>query len=286
MERPVCLVTGANAGLGRAIATGLARRNAHVILVCRDRARGEAALAEVMAETGSEGLELCVADVSRLASVRALAAEVRRRHARLHALVHAAAVFRGERVLTEDGIETMLATHHLGPFLLTDLLSGALKAGAPSRVLVIAGSQTAPVDFEDPNGVREFAPFRQFCATRSCNLLYTYELARRLAGTGVTVNALDPGAVKSKLLEVAPGVGRWLSGVFSRAPDKAADAAVRLCLDPGYADVTGTVFRGTSPIRTDAFTRELHNQARLWELSERLVAGHVPVPASLEPVTA
>jgi NAD(P)-dependent dehydrogenase (short-subunit alcohol dehydrogenase family) len=239
-----------------------------------------------MAETGSDAIELVVADVSRLASVRDLAAEVLRRHARLHALVHAAAVFQPERVLTEDGVETMLATHHLGPFHLTNLLRDALVAGAPSRVLLVAGSQTAPVDFEDPNAVRGFSPYRQFSVSRTCNQLYTYELARRLAGLGVTVNALDPGAVKSKLLDVAPGLGRWFSGVFSRAPDKAAEAAVRLCLDPEYADLTGHVLRGTSPVKTDAFTRDLHNQARLWELSERMVAGHVPVPRSLEPVTA
>ncbi|MFZ5478518.1 MAG: SDR family NAD(P)-dependent oxidoreductase [Myxococcota bacterium] len=286
MDRPVCLVTGANAGLGRAIATGLARRNAHVVMVCRDRHRGEAAVAEVMAETGSDALELVVADVSRLASVRDLAAEVRRRHPRLHVLVHAAAVFHAERILTEDGVEAMLATHHLGPFHLTNLLIDTLRASAPARVLVVTGSPTSPVDFADPNGLREFSAIRQYGATRTCNVLYALELARRLAGTGVTAVAFDPGAVRSRVREATSTVGKWLAGMLSRAPDRAAEAAVRLCLDADFAGANGALYRGTKEAKADAFARDLHHQARLWELSERLVAGRVHVPGSLEPVIA
>jgi NAD(P)-dependent dehydrogenase (short-subunit alcohol dehydrogenase family) len=271
----VCLVTGANSGLGRAIAEGLAAEPCAVLMLCRDADRGETARAQVFAATGNDHVELIVCDLSRMASVRQAASTVRRKYGRVDALVNNAAVFTRERRVTDEGLETMLATNHLGPFLLTVSLVDALRRAAPARVVNVAAPSSAPVDVDALAGDGAWNAWARFGATKACNLLFTLELARRLAGSGVTVNAFHPGVVKSNLLAQAPAPVRWASGLFATSPEKAAAHAIRLATDPALEGRTGLLFKGASPMKIPVSAADPEAQRRLWERSERLV-GLVP----------
>jgi NAD(P)-dependent dehydrogenase (short-subunit alcohol dehydrogenase family) len=266
------LVTGATSGIGRAAALGLARLDAAVLLVARDRARGEATAAAVVRATGNERVVLHHADLSVQADVRRLAEEVGRRVERLDALVNSAAVFTRRRALSADGIELMFATNHLAPFLLTNLLLGPLRAAAPASVVTVTAPATTRLDFDDLQGARRFRALHAFGATKMANLLFTFALARRLAGSGVAVNAYHPGIVRTGLMREAPPPLRWLTGAanpFARTPEQAAAGLVRLAADAG--DVSGRLVKDGRPIAAPAYADDKRVQERLWAESARLV---------------
>src|SRR5947209_6121215 len=192
MHGKVCLVTGSSSGLGKATALGLAQLGATVILGCRDKERGEAALAEIKAASGHEASELMLIDLSVQQSVREMAAAFKQRYPRLDVLINNAAVFKNRRIETVDGVETMFATNHLGPFLLTNLLLERVHASTSGRILTITAPSTTTLDFDDLQGEKQFNALHAFGASKTCNLLFTFELARRLAGTSVTALAIHP----------------------------------------------------------------------------------------------
>ena len=266
----VCLVTGANAGLGRATSLELAKLGATVVLACRDQARGEAAQAEIEAATGNNDLELALVDLSSQQSVRDMAAGFKSKHDRLDVLINNAAVFKNKRTLTPDGLETMFATNHLGPFLLTNLLLDQLKAAGRARIINVTAPSTTRLNFDDLQGERDFNALSAFGASKMCNLLFTYELARRLAGTGLTSNAFHPGLMKSNLLNEAPGMVRWLSHLFSASPERAARNLVYVASSPNVAGASGRFFKGRKTISSNPYSRDPNNQRRLWEVSARL----------------
>jgi NAD(P)-dependent dehydrogenase (short-subunit alcohol dehydrogenase family) len=271
MQGNVCLVTGANAGLGKAAALGLAKLGATVVLACRDQARGEAALAEIKAASHNEAVELLLVDLSSLVSVRRAASEFTQRHQRLDVLINNAGIFKRQRTLTVDGLETMFATNHLGPFLLTNLLLETLKASALARILTITAPSTSTLNFDDLQGEQRFSALGAFGASKACNLLFTYELARRLEGKGVTSNAIHPGLVKSTLMKEAAAPIRFFTGLISVSPEKAAAVPVYYASSPEVAGVTGKFFRGKKAISSSAYSLDPANQRRLWEVSEKLV---------------
>ena len=270
MTPKICLVTGANGGIGKAAAMSLAKRGAHVLLACRDQARGEAARAEIVAATGNAAVEVLLVDLSTQASIRALAADLLAKYPRLDVLIHVAAVVKRERVETVDGLEMMFAVNHLAPFLLTDLLLGALKAAAPSRVLVVAAPANTHLNFDDLQARQSFSLLNSMGASKVANLMFTYELARRLEGTGVTVNAVHPGLIKSDLMKEAPLPLRLLTQFFSAPPEKAGEALAHLALAPELAGVSGKFFTNGKEIKSDPYSYNLENQSRLWEASVAL----------------
>lgn len=267
----VSLVTGATGALGRATATALAKAGGTVLLVARDRTRGDAAVADVARGTGSASVELVIGDLSSMESIRTLARDVAQRHPQLHVLFNAAAVFNRSRVVTPDGYELMFATNVLGPFLLTNLLLDALRGGSPSRVITVSAPSTTPVDFDDLQGSRRFRPLHAFGATKSADLLFAYELARRLEGTGVTSNVFFPGLVKSGLMRSAPAPVRFFARLGSKPPERAAAAASNLALAPEYERVTSTYFKLEKVSDSSAYSRDPAHQRRLWEAATRLV---------------
>lgn len=270
MNGKVCIVTGASAGLGKAIAAGLARLGAIVVLACRDQARGEAARAEIQAATGSPTVELLLVDLASLRSVRDAAAEFKQRYRRLNLLVNNAAVFKSRRIVTPDGLETMFATNHLGPFLLTNLLLDELRAGAASRVVNVTAPSTTRLVFDDLQGEQIFRTIDAFGASKMCNLLFTYELARRLDRSGVAANAVHPGLVRSGLMREAPAAARWLFGLFSAAPERAAMGPLYVATSRELAGVSGAFFKGRRKIRSSAYARDPQVQRRLWDVSAQL----------------
>ncbi|MHA2141768.1 MAG: SDR family NAD(P)-dependent oxidoreductase, partial [Candidatus Thorarchaeota archaeon] len=190
MDGKVCIVTGANSGIGKATAIGLATKRANVIMVCRSRDRGEEAKAEIIEKTGNDQVDLMLADLSLQVQVRTLAKEISERFQSVHVLVNNAGLYRTVRTVTEEGIETTFAVNYLAHFLLTNLLLEELKAGAPARIINVAGTyhRKASMDFNDLMLESNYSGSEANNRTKLAMVLFTYELARKLEGTGVTAN--------------------------------------------------------------------------------------------------
>ena len=271
LERKVCVVTGANGAMGRVTTAELARRGATVVMLCRNEAAGEAARAEIAEATGNERLELVVADLSSQADVRAAAAELTGRHPEISVLVNNAGAVLAKREETAEGVEKTFATNYLGHFLLTHLLLDALKAGAPSRIVNIA-SKTGryAIDLEDLALRRKFSMFSAGSQSKLALVMFTIELAPRLEGTGVTVNAVHPGFVKSGLTREMGPLMRTVLNVVSTSPEKGARTAVYLATSPEVEGVSGQFFSGMKPTKPSAQARDEEARRRLWEQSVEL----------------
>ncbi len=253
-----------------------ARQGATVVVVARDPTKGETAMRNIRRVTGDGTVELLLADLASLESIRDLARSFRRRHDRLDVLVHTAAIFTRQRETTPDGLERMFATNYLGPFLLTNLLRPALQAGSPSRVIVVSAPSTTKLDFDDLQGVKQFGALHAFGASKAADLLFTYELARRLAGTGATANVPYPGLMKSDLMRELGAPMRGLIRLVSKSPEQAAEAALHLATATSLAGVTSQFFKGTKPSASSAYSRNPDVQRQLWAESERLVGQTFP----------
>ncbi len=272
MSDKVVVVTGATGSLGAATAKAFAAGGATVVVMGRDEARTGALAQSLRAETNNPRVETVVADLARPASVRKAADELQRRHPRIHVLVNNAAVYKGTRVVTPEGLEAMFATNHLGPFLLTQLLVESLKRAAPSRVLNVTAPSTTKLDFEDLQGARKFSALGAFGASKMENLLFTYALARRLEGSGVTSNAFFPNLVKSDLLREAPGPLRLFLGLISKKPQVAAEALHHLGTAVELEGANARFYKFRKEIQSAPYSRDVANQERLWEVSEKTLA--------------
>ncbi|HEX9034599.1 MAG TPA: SDR family oxidoreductase [Streptosporangiaceae bacterium] len=270
----VCVVTGASSGIGKATATALARLGATVVLVCRNRGRGESAVAEVGAVATGAPPSLELADLASLHEVRDLAARLARLPA-IDVLVNNAGLVVANRSLTVDGLEHTLAVNHLAPFLLTNLLRPVLEASAPARVVTVASTvhRTARLDLTDLGLERRYRPMLAYSNSKLANILFTRELARRLAGTGVTANCLHPGTVAtnfgqtgSRWLRLSLVVGRHLL----RAPESGAKTVVYLAASPDVATSTGGYYVGRSRRNPSRAANDDELAARLWDLSATL----------------
>lgn len=268
----VCLITGASGGLGKATALGLARLGATIVMACRDETRGEADRAEIASATGNANVKLVLLDLASQQSVREMASRFQEEYKKLDVLINNASVFKGKRTVTPDGLEAMFATNHLGHFLLTNLLLDELKASRQARVINISAPSTTKLDFEDLQGERKFSALSAFGASKMCNLLFTYELARRLAGTNVTSNALHPGLMKSNLLKEASAPIRWLTRLLSTTPERASESLVYLSASPDVADVSGKFFKGKKVSSSSAYSLDETVQRRLWDVSTKLTS--------------
>jgi NAD(P)-dependent dehydrogenase (short-subunit alcohol dehydrogenase family) len=268
-DRQSCLVTGATSGLGRALALNLAGLGWPVVILARDRGRGEAALEELR-QAGSSRAELLLANLSDLDSVRRAAAEVTNRHAALRLLVNCASVYRARREVSPGGLETMFATNHLGPFLLTNLLLGPLRAAGSARVITVTAPSTVRPDFDDLQGTRRFRSLQAFGATKMANLLFTFALARRLEGSTVTANAVHPGVFRSGLMRQAPAPLRWMTSLMATSPQRAAEPVLRVATESAFAEQNGRFFHKAEAIAPPAFALDVQAQERLWQESLRL----------------
>lgn len=269
----VALVTGATAGIGRAVAARLAGRGATVWAVGRDAVRTHAAARDLVTGGGGRVIPV-VADLARLDDVRRLAAEVLDRSDRLDVLVHCAGVVSRERQVSADGFELQWAVNHLAPFLLTHLLRERLIASAPARVVTVAsiGHARGAIDFDDLQSEREYAYRRAYYQSKLANVLFALALARRLAGTGVTSTTLHPGIVRTRLSHEYMGnpVLRFFESIVSISPERAATHVVRLAADVDVAGETGTYYRGLRRAEPSAQARDEALQERLWRASAQL----------------
>ncbi len=275
MRDKLCLVTGANSGIGRATAEELARRGATVVMLCRDRGRGEAARARIASRVDGARLELLIADLGSQRSVRRAAEEFKSAHPRLDVLINNAGVFWGRRQVTGDGLEATFAINHLGHFLLTQLLEEELKASAPSRIVNVSSSayKAARLNLADLQSERGYDAMRAYGNSKLANILFTYELAKRLDGSGVTANCLHPGVVRTRIGRNAPPL-IWLFFLVMKplllSPAKGAATTVYLATSPEVERVSGKYFVKQVPQPTAARTYTEETARRLWELSEKL----------------
>jgi NAD(P)-dependent dehydrogenase (short-subunit alcohol dehydrogenase family) len=271
-----CIVTGATSGIGEQIARGLLREGASVAVVGRSRERGEAALARLRG-VGSGSAELLLADLSLQAEVRRLAAQLLERYARIHVLVNNAGIVNLRRELTADGLEATFAVNHLAYFQLTLLLLERLRASAPARIVNVASDahRFGALDFADLQNERGYRSMRVYGQSKTANILFTRELARRLEGTGVSVNCLHPGAVATRLGQQNGAVAKLLTralSVFFRTPAKGAETAIWLAAAPEPAGVSGRYFQDRRAREPSPHARDDAAAARLFAESARLTS--------------
>jgi retinol dehydrogenase-14 len=274
----VCLVTGANSGIGKSTAHALGKLGATVVMVCRDRKRAEAVRYGIAAATGNQNVELMICDLSSQADIRRFAAELIDAHEHLDVLINNAGVVLRQRSLTADGIESTFAVNHLGYFLLTHLLLDLLKKSAPARVVNVSSAAHAygKLDFYNLQGEKKYGGFSAYANSKLANVLFTYELARRLDGTGVTANCLHPGGVATGLFRNLPKPIEALIKLVTISPDKGAETSVYLASSPEVEGVTGKYFAKKRETRT---SNESYNEGvarRLWEVSAEMT-GSVPL---------
>ena len=269
------LVTGGSGGIGRATALGLAAMGADLAITGRDRRRTEDAAREIRA-AGHGQVDVFVADLSCLSQVRRLAGEVRQSLSRIDVLVNNAGGYWHTRHVTADGLERTFAVNHLAPFLLTSLLLDRLTDSAPARVVTVSSNVQAigRIDFEDLQGERSYSGARAYNQSKLANVLFTYELARRLQGTLVTANALHPGVVRTSFGAEDPGGAQRLFTPFMRpfmkAPGRGAATSIHLASAPDLEQVTGRYFASSKPRRSSSRSYDLAAAARLWQVSADL----------------
>jgi NAD(P)-dependent dehydrogenase (short-subunit alcohol dehydrogenase family) len=273
MDDRVALVTGAASGIGRATSIGLAREGVRVALLVRNAGRGEQALRDIRSTVPDARLEALTCDLASQSSIRDAAQRFTDGHDRLDILVNAAGVFVKDRKITSDGIELTFATNYLAYFLLTHELLRLLTTSAPARVVNIASKYgRARIDFDDPQKLRtKYSYLKSTPPTMLARVLFTQELAQRLAGTGVVVNAVHPGLVaKTGLLQDTGGPFKWLTDTFGSTPAKGADTVLWLATAPETETISGKMFAKRKEIRTPGQGMDPAARRRLWDESEKL----------------
>jgi retinol dehydrogenase 14 len=276
MAGKTVLVTGGTGGIGRATAIGLAALGARVGITGRDPARTEAAAAGIRAMPGSPAVDAFAADMSVQAGVRRLAAQVLDTYPRLDVLVNNVGGFWAHRHVTADGLERTFALNHLAPFLLTTLLLDRLTSSAPARIVTVSSGAHARgrIDFDDPQSVRDYSGPRAYSQSKLANVMFTYELARRLDGTGVTATVLHPGVVRTSFgaedqagyLAVMIGVAR----LFMKTPAQGAGTPIYLASSPEVEGITGRYYADRKPKTSSKASYDATAAARLWQVSAGL----------------
>jgi retinol dehydrogenase-14 len=276
MTGRTAVVTGATGGIGKATAAGLAALGARVGIVGRDAARGDAAAADLRSRAGTDAIDVFTADLSSQAQVRRLAAELEERYARIDVLVNNVGGFWAHRHVTEDGLELTFALNHLAPFLLTHLLLDRMRAHGEARIVAVASSAESlgRIDFEDLQMSERYSGQRAYNQSKLANLLFTFELARRLRGTSVTANVVHPGVTRTafgaedqaRLYAATGGLAR----PFMRSPERGADTVIWAASSPELGGVSGRYFHDRRPKRPSPRSLDEATAARLWQVSEEL----------------
>jgi NAD(P)-dependent dehydrogenase (short-subunit alcohol dehydrogenase family) len=274
------LITGGTGGIGRATAVGLARLGARVGITGRDRARTQRAAAEIARESGNPAVDAFDADMSSQAEVRRLAAAVLEAYPRLDVLVNNVGGFWATKHVTADGLEHTFALNHLAGFLLTDLLLDRLEASAPARIVTVSSDaqRMGRLNFDDLQGERNYSGQQAYNQSKLANVVFTYELARRLEGTGVTATTLHPGVVRTSF--AAEDSSRlWkvlipLLRPFMKTPERGAVTSIYLAASPEIEGVTGRYFVNRQPRTSNKLSYDTAVAARLWQVSSDLVGPH------------
>jgi len=275
MQNKICLITGTTSGIGQATAMALAKMGATVIVVGRNKERCQNTVAKIKRETGNSKVDYLLADLSVQSQIRQLVTDFKSRYDHLDVLVNNAGAINFFRRVSVDSIEMTFALNHLAYFLLTNLLLDMLKASAPARIVNVASNSHLGqhLDFDNLELKHGYNPMRAYGRSKLCNLYFTYELARRLEGTGVTVNAMHPGFVATNM-----GANNgWLVKLFlplihrkSLTPEQGASTVVYLASSPDVEGVTGKYFVRERGVMSDPVSYDESAAMRLWEVSEEM----------------
>jgi NAD(P)-dependent dehydrogenase (short-subunit alcohol dehydrogenase family) len=293
MEGRICLVTGTTSGIGKITALEMARMGATVVMVARDPGRGEAALSEIRAASGNGSVHLLLADLASLRQVRRLAEEFQASYQHLHVMINNAGTLFPARATTEDGLDTTFAVNHLASFLLTNLLLGSIKASTPARIVNVASTshKFGAIDLAVIQGRRRwrrrFSGWKAYSHSELANVLFTYELARRLGGTGVTANCLHPGMVAgTNLASSSRGVLGFVINRYRSSlerfflnlpctplltPEQGARTSIYLASSPEVEGISGKYFAKGIEVRSSRKSYDRSLAQRLWRMDAELV---------------
>ena len=265
MQGKTLLITGATDGIGKETARQLAAMGARTIIHGRDPEKTERVREEIILASGNRNVESVVADLQGMANVRVLAGEIRGRVDHLDVLINNAGTYQQTYQETPEGYEMNFAVNHLAPFLLTLLLLDLIKDSAPARIITVSSSahKSARVDLENLNAEKKFHSWGAYCLSKLGNLLFTFALARRLEGSGVTANALHPGTIDTKMLSKL--------GLEGKPVERGAETPVYLASSPEVANVSGEYFRGKQIAETSEAARDQQLQENFWEISKKMV---------------
>jgi len=275
MEDNVVMITGANSGIGRAASLALAKMGATLVMVARNKERGEAARSEIIRKSQNNSVDLLLADLSSLESVRQLAADFKKKYSRLDVLINNAGLFNQRRRVIADGYENTFATNYLASFLLTNLQLDLLKASAPSRIINVSsvGHYNGHINFDDLNLEEEYGGWKAYGQSKLALVLFTHELAKKLQGTGVTVNAVHPGTVATKIWSRPFGpVGfiMALPKLFMTSPEKGAETIIYLASSPDAKGLNGEYLEKLKVKKSSDESYDEEIAQRLWDVSAKL----------------
>jgi NAD(P)-dependent dehydrogenase (short-subunit alcohol dehydrogenase family) len=286
MAGKVVVITGGNTGIGKEAAVGLASLGARVVVTSRNEERGRSARKQIADRSGNDSVEVMSLDLASFRSIRSFAADVLDRFDHVDVLVNNAGLILHHRAETQEGFEETFGVNHLGHFLLTDLLLERLRASAPARVVVVSStahkSARQGLDFDDLQAEHKYRWAQAYSKSKLANIYFARELSRRLDGSGVTVNALHPGFVRSEFgrggdLGGIYGWGiKYLASPFAISPEKGARTSIYLASSPEVEDVSGGYFYKCKPTAPSTVAQDDDAAGRLWDASEKLVAS---VPA-------
>lgn len=279
MKDKVFLITGATAGIGKETARGIAKTGATVVLVGRSEEKCEKVLQEIKTSTGNQNLDFLTADLFSIAEIRRLADEFKNKYNRLDVLVNNAGAIFDKRKTTVDGLEKTFALNHISYFLLTNLLLDVIKSSAPARIVnvsSIAHQFAGKIDFDDLQFERKsYSGFTAYGQSKLMNVLFTYELARRLEGSNVTANCLHPGGVASNFADNTGGILRiaawFFKNTFAISSEKGAATSIYLAASPEVEGVSGKYFDNKKEKSSSKISYDEAVQKQLWEMSEKIV---------------
>ena len=273
MQGKNCLITGANSGIGKATAIGLAKEWATIIMVCRDKERGEKAKKEIIELTNNKNVELFLCDLSSQEDIRKFVSEFKGKYQTLHVLINNAGVMISKRIISDEGLEMNFAVNHLAPFLLTNLLLDMLKKSAPSRIINVSSGlhKRGKIDFEDlQNENKKTALFKMYGDSKLALMLWSYELSRRLEGTNVTINTVHPGVVNTNLGRHQSKFSQGFGKLFFKKPEKGAETSIYLASSPEVEGITGKYFVKKEPRKSSKESYNEEYAKRIWDISAKM----------------
>jgi len=275
MKDKVVMVTGANSGIGKAASLALAKMGATIVMVARSKERGEAARSEIIRKSQNNAVDLLLADLSSLKSVRILASEFQKKYSQLHVLINNAGLFNQRRRVSADGYENTFATNYLAPFLLTNLQLDLLKASAPSQIINVSsvGHYNGHINFDDLTLENDYGGWKAYGQSKLALVLFTHELAKKLQGTGVTVNAVHPGTVATNIWSRPLGpVGfiMALPKLFMTSPEQGAETIVYLASSPDAKGLNGEYVEKRKVKKSSDESYDEEIAQRLWDVSAKL----------------
>ena len=283
MAGKVCLVTGATAGIGIVTATALAAQGARVFVAGRNKQKAEAVVHAIQMKTGNRSVEYLLADFSDLDQVHALTGAFKERSGRLDVLINNAGAFYNARHSTPLGVEMTFLVNHLAPFLLTNLLLESMSGNTPARIVNVSSEahHQASMDFEDLGFKRRYFGIKAYARAKLANILFTYELVRRLGNSNISVNAVHPGHVATDIWKTnfsifGPAL-KWIMGLFALTPEQGADNSIYLATSPDVADVTGKYFIKREAVQSSPLSYDETIAQKLWEVSESMTGQHCAI---------